>query len=165
MRTFPALALLGLAALTVAAAPLSAQTPATPATPATAAAPATPPAPPAKLDYDSLAFARQLTLWFFTSEVDSLWAHTTPDMQANMPGGKAAWSEMIGQFIERAGAESQLVEERWVKRNNRRQYWRIFRATDFADDAVMLRWVLLPGKMVGGLGMNPASQAPPVDPN
>jgi hypothetical protein len=154
MRQFRNLALLGL----LVAAPLAAQTPATPPAPAPA------PVTPAKLDYDSVAFARQLTNWFYSSELDSLWAHTDPEMQQNM-GTKEKWTEMIGSFIERAGMEDSLVEERWVKRNGQRQYWRVLRATEFTQEPVVLRWALLPGKVVNGLGMNPLSRVPPIDPN
>ena len=69
------------------------------------------------------------------------------------------------QLTARAGAEASLVEERWVKRNNTRQYWRVFNATDFTDEPVVVRWALLPGKMIAGLGMNPLSRAPAADPN
>ncbi|MBW8772204.1 MAG: hypothetical protein JF590_02745 [Gemmatimonadetes bacterium] len=159
MRSPKYLALLGL----FLAAPSAAQTPA-----ATAAATAPAPDPtrviPPKLDYDSLAFGRQMTMWFYSAEVDSLWAHTHPMMQQQM-GSKEKWSEMVAQFAERGGMETDLVEERWVKRNGKRQYWHIFHASEFTQEPLMLRWVLEPGKLVGGLGLNPVSQAPAVDPN
>ena len=156
MKSLKLLALAGL----LGAAPLAAQTPAAaPATPAAAPAPT----PPAKLDYDSLAFGRQLTNWFYAGEADSLFAHAPAEMQAQMT--KEAWGQAMMQFVGRAGSEASLVEERWVLRNGKRQYWRVFNATEFTQEPVMLRWVLLPGKMIGGVGMNPASQAPPVDPN
>jgi len=162
MRSLKSLALLGL----FAAAPLAAQTSATAAAPATPAATAADPTKviPPKLDYDSLAFAKQMTQWFYSAEVDSLWAHTHPMMQQQM-GGKDKWSEMVAQFAERAGMETGVVEERWVKRNGRRQFWHIFNASEFTQEPLMLRWVLEPGKLVGGLGLNPVSQAPAVDPN
>jgi hypothetical protein len=160
-RTVRATALLSLLWATQA----TAQTPAAPAaTPAPAAAPAPAPAPPAKLDYDSLAFARQVNTWFLTGDMDSLWAHTDSVMKVNMKS-KDEWMNMYMQFTSRAGGEASLVEERWVKRNNVRQYWRIFNATDFPDEPVVLRWALVPGKVIVGLGMNPLSRVPPVDPN
>lgn len=140
------------------AVPLAAQTP-TPATPATL-----PARPVAKaLDYDSLAFARQLTTWFYAGEVDSLYAHSDSGMQANFP--KEQWAQATTQWLTRAGSELTLLEERWVKRNGHRQYWRVMNVSGYADGAVMLRFVLEPGKRVAGVGMNPANQAPPVDPN
>lgn len=159
MKSFLRNALLG----ALVAAPLAAQTPAPAPAPAAAAAPAPAPAPAPKLDYDSLAFGRQLTNWFYAGEADSLFAHSPAEMQAQMT--KEAWGQAMMQFVGRAGAEASLVEERWVKRNGKRQYWRVFNATEFTQEPVMLRWVLLPGKMIGGVGMNPASQAPPTDPN
>lgn len=159
MKSILRIALLGASV----AAPLAAQTPAPAATPAAAAAPAPAPAPPQKLDYDSLAFARQLTLWFYSGESDSLFAHTTAEMQTQMT--KEQWSQAIMQFSGRVGSEASLVEERWVKRNGHRQYWRVLNATDYTDQPVMLRFSLLPGKIINGVGMNPANQAPPIDPN
>ena len=146
--------LLGLAL----AAPLSAQTPAPAPAPS-----ATPAAAPVALDYDSVAFAHQLTDWFYAGEVDSLFAHSDAGLQANFPRDK--WVDATGQWLTRAGSETSLVEERWVRRNGLRQYWRVMNVSNFPDGAVMLRWALEPGKKIAGVGMNPASQAPPVDPN
>jgi hypothetical protein len=160
-RTVRATALLSL----ILAAQATAQTPAAPAATSAPAAPAAPaPAPPPKLDYDSLAFARQANTWFLAGEVDSLWAHTDSGMKENMKT-KDEWMNMYMQLTSRAGSEVSVVEERWVKRNNTRQYWRIFNATDFTEEPVVLRWALAPGKRIVGLGMNPLSRVPPVDPN
>ncbi|HTK56291.1 MAG TPA: hypothetical protein VL295_05660 [Gemmatimonadales bacterium] len=161
MKSFSRLALLGL----VVAAPVAAQNPAPAPAPAAAPTPAvdrTREIPP-KLDYDSVAFARQLTMWFYAGEADSLFAHSAPEMQAQMT--KEAWGQAMMQFTGRVGSEASLVEERWVKRNGKRQYWRVLNATDFTEQPVMLRFALIPGKLMVGVGMNPASQAPPVDPN
>ena len=154
MRRF-APALLGLAL----AVSLSAQTPAPAPAPTPSAAAST---VPRALDYDSIGFAHQLTDWFYAGEVDSLYAHSDAGMQANFPRDK--WVEATGQWLTRAGTETSLVEERWVKRNGFRQYWRVMNVSNFPDGAVMLRWVLEPGKKIAGVGMNPASQAPAVDP-
>ncbi len=137
------------------AASLSAQTPAP-------AAPVAPPPAPRALDYDSLAFGRQLTDWFYAGEVDSLVAHSDSGMRAAF--GRDKWVEATGQWLTRAGTETSLVEERWVRRNGLRQYWRVMNVSNFPDGAVMLRWALEPGKRIAGVGMNPASQAPAVDP-
>lgn len=141
------------------AASLAAQTPA----PAPVPPVPTPPPPAVALDYDSVAFARQLTTWFYAGQSDSLFAHGDSSMQIHFT--KAQWSEAMMQWTGHVGEESKLVEERWVKRNGRRQYWRVINATDFTGEPIMLRFVLEPGKRIAGVGMNPASQAPPVDPN
>jgi hypothetical protein len=133
------------------AAPLTAQ-----------AAPARVPPPP-KLDYDSLAFGRQLTQWFLYAEVDSLWAHSDSALRQNVGNDPGFWADQIAQFAMQAGQETGLVEERWVQRLGLRQYWRIIRLSD-SPEPVALRWVMRPGKMVSGLGINPASALPPVDP-
>ena len=156
MKSLTRLALLG----AFAAAPVAAQTPA-PAAPAPAID-RTREIPP-KLDNDSLEFARQVTLWFYSGQVDSLWAHTSPEWQSAM-GSKDRWSAMFGDFIQRLGSETELVQERWIKRNGQRQYVRVLRAAEFSEEPVAIRWVILPGKRLGGAGMNPLSRMPPADP-
>jgi hypothetical protein len=147
-----------LAILALLAAPAAAQTPA-------AATAATTPAPrPARLDYDSLAFGRQVTTWFYAGQLDSLWAHTDSGLKERMGGTKEGWNQPMSQFLERVGSEVSLVEERWILRNGARQYVRVFNSTEFTQEPVAIRWVLLPGKMIGGSGMNPLSRMPPADP-
>jgi hypothetical protein len=143
------------------AAPVAAQTPAPAPTPAAAPAPAP---RPAKLDYDSVAFGRQVTIWFYAGQLDSLWAHTDPALRERMGGTKEGWNQPMSQFLERVGSEASLVEERWILRNGARQYVRVFNGTEFTQEPVALRWVLLPGKMIAGSGMNPLSRMPPADP-
>lgn len=153
MRLFKSLAILALLA-----APVAAQTPA----PAAAPAATTPRPRPAKLDYDSLAFGRQFTIWFYAAQVDSLWAHTDSAMQASL-GTKEGWNQRLSEFLERVGSEISLVEERWMLRNGARQYVRVFNGTEFTQEPVVIRWVLAPGQKVIGAGMNPLSRVPPAD--
>ncbi len=144
------------------AAPVAAQTPV--AAPAVAPAPAAPrPAPP-KLDYDSLAFGRRFTNWFYSAQIDSLWAHTDTSMQTAM-GTKDGWNQRFAEFLERIGSEVSVVEERWMQRNGMRQYVRVFNGSEFTQEPVVIRWVLAPGQKVVGAGMNPLSRVPPADPN
>jgi hypothetical protein len=148
-----------LAILALLAAPVAAQTPA-PASPPSA--PASRPRP-AKLEYDSLAFGRQFTTWFYAAQLDSLWAHTDSAMQASL-GTKEGWNQRLTEFLERVGSELSLVEERWMLRNGARQYVRVFNGSEFTQEPVVIRWVLAPGKKVIGAGMNPLSRVPPADP-
>jgi len=127
------------------------------ATPLHAQSPARQPLP-----NDSLAIARRFATWIWTSQVDSLLAHspaaerTTENRQQMLDG--------IAQMQSRVGNEVLLVEERWVRRNGNRQYWRIARFSDFADEAVALRIVISPSGEMMGVGINPLSQVPSVDP-
>lgn len=73
-------------------------------------------------------------------------------------------ADFLAQASARAGTEASLVEERWVRRNGDRQYWRISRFTDFTDEPVVLRIIILPTGEWGGMGFNPLSRVPPVDP-
>lgn len=147
-------------ALLLAAVPLIAQTTPTPATPAT---PATAPTVRAPLPNDSLALARKYATWFATSQADSIFNHLPAGAQAQA-GSAANITAQFGQVTSQIGNEAQLVEERWVRRNGMRQYWRIARYTDFAEEPFVLRIVILPDGGLGGIGMNPLSQVPQVDP-
>lgn len=120
------------------------------------------PAPP-RLEYDSVAFGRQLTQWLLYAEIDSLWAHSDTSLQSAYKT-KEEWLNDVAQFASFAGQEYGLVEERFVQRLGHRQYWRFMKMSEFTSEPIALRWVLLPGKKTLGYGVNPASQLPPVDP-
>lgn len=119
------------------------------------------PTAPAPLPTDSVEIGRKYVQWFYTGQADSLYAHLpASDRQQLTP---SVLADAMAQLAARAGTEVELVEERWVRRNGRRQYWRVARFSD-APENVMLRLVILPDGTLGGIGMNPASQPPPVDP-
>lgn len=112
---------------------------------------------------DSLALARQYTQWFYAGMADSLLAHYDPADSTN----RGTAEDILGaldQLTSRAGNEVSVIEEKFVKRNHRTQYWRTAKF-DNMDEPILLRWVILPGGYIGGLGLGPLSQAPPIDPN
>lgn len=111
---------------------------------------------------DSLALARQYTVWFYTGQVDSLMAHHTLDQQRDTTLRRRL-GEQMEQVAIRAGVETAVVEEKFVKRNQRTQYWRTARFSNFPEP-FLVRWVMNPDGTIGGLGLGPLSQAPPIDP-
>jgi len=111
---------------------------------------------------DSLALARQYTVWFYTNQVDSLIAHYSADTRRDTTLRRDIAAQME-QLALRAGTETGVVEEKFVKRNGRTQYWRTAKFTDFAEP-ILLRWVINPDGTIGGMGLGPKSQAPPIDP-
>ncbi|MFN2564067.1 MAG: hypothetical protein ABR499_03540 [Gemmatimonadaceae bacterium] len=128
--------------------PIAAQTPA-------------PSGQPAVDTRDSLAFARKVTLWFYSGMADSLWANMTPRFQEG--GSKERILQEVAQFTARLGTETEVVEEKFVKRNGRTQYWRTANYSLFPEP-FLLRWVITSDLRIDGVGMGPRSQAPPVDP-
>ena len=62
----------------------------------------------------------------------------------------------------RAGTEVAVLEEKFVMRNQRPQYWRTAKFTNFPEP-ILLRWVINPQGEIVGLGLGPLSQAPPID--
>jgi hypothetical protein len=128
---------------------------------ATPAAPAARPKP-RQLGPDSLERARKFTAWLYTNQTDSLFAYMDTASQRELKVPKAL-EETVAQLATRAGSEEQLLEERWVTRNGRRQYWRKARFSGVAEP-FLVRWVLDAPGTIGGIGLGLASQAPPIDP-
>jgi hypothetical protein len=67
------------------------------------------------------------------------------------------------QIATRAGNEVSVIEEKFITRNGARQYWRTAKM-DILEEPFLLRWVISPEGKIAGIGMGPASQAPPIDP-
>jgi hypothetical protein len=112
---------------------------------------------------DSLAYARQITTWFFAGEVDSLVAHS--DSGGQGIEAETEWQDRLASFTARVGTETEVLEEKFVKRNGNTQYWRTSKYSDFATEPVMLRWAFNKQGQLIGAGVNPKSQAPPIDPD
>lgn len=110
---------------------------------------------------DSLALARQYTQWLYTGEADSLAAHATDTAREGFATveGFTQYSETIAS---RAGFETDVIEETWKLRNGACQYWRTASFTDVREP-MLIRWVLDVEGRIAGLGLGPATQAPPVD--
>jgi hypothetical protein len=143
----------GLVLLGLTAGSARAQTPAPSPVPAAA---------PQRLPADSVEIARKYANWFLTYQADSLFAHLPPDAR-QQAGSAAEMNDQMLQFAAHAGTETELVEERWVRRNGKRQYWRKG-VYSVAPEPVLLRLVILPDGSLGGIGFSPASQPPPIDP-
>ena len=117
---------------------------------------------PRRLPPDSLERARRFTAWLYTNQTDSLFAYMDSASQRDFKVAKAL-EEIVAQLATRAGSEEQLLEERWVTRNGRRQYWRKAKFSDLAEP-FLVRWVLDASGTIGGIGLGLATEAPPIDP-
>ena len=111
---------------------------------------------------DSLAFARRLSEWFFTGQKDSLWAHSSADVQ-KMLEKPDAYVSALNDLSGRAGSEEKVIEEKFVKRKGNTQYWRTSKYSMEAEP-VMIRFAFSPDFRIVGIGMNKASEAPEIDP-
>lgn len=131
------------------------------AAPAAAGAPA-PHVKLAQLSTDSLERARRYATWLLTSRSDSLYASLDSTSRRQF-GSASVFDEIAADLAIRAGAEERVMEERWVNRLGKRQYWRTSKYSA-ADEPMMLRLVILPTGELAGVGLNPQSQAPPTDP-
>jgi len=155
-------ALLSAALLTLPAVALC-QTPA-PSASATSSATAT--AAPAPTVHprvgNEMELGRQFTALLYTAQFDSLFAHMSEELRTDM-GSPDDMAAQWDQFSAQIGEETKVVDEMVVMRNGSPQYWR---TADFsmAPEPIMIRWVIVDGQ-IRGIGINPASQAPPIDPD
>jgi hypothetical protein len=146
--------------------PAAAPKPAVPTTPAVAptpaAAPAAPvaPAAPIRPIGNEIELGRKFTQWLFAAQFDSLFAHAGGDGQEAL-GKPEEMQGHLDELVARLGEESDVIEEKVVMRNGMPQYWRTSHYT-LASEPFMLRWVIAKGQIMG-IGMNPASMAPPID--
>ena len=115
----------------------------------------------ARLPADSMEIGQQYTKWFLAYEADSLWSRMTPEMQERN-GGIDHLVQMMDQVALQVGTEVEVLEERYVTRNGKPQFWHTGRFSELAEP-VQIRWVIEPDGRISGAGINPASQAPPVD--
>jgi hypothetical protein len=115
----------------------------------------------AKPKPDSLALARQFTAWFYTGDVDSLLAHYPADSRDST--ARQSLRRDMDMLALRAGVETAVIEEKFVMRNRRPQYWRTAKFSSM-DEPILLRWVISPEGEIIGMGLGPLSQAPPIDP-
>jgi hypothetical protein len=114
-----------------------------------------------RLPADSMELGRKFTQWLYTIQADSLLAYWLQDDEQPMT---AADIERAGlQIATRAGNEVSVIEEKFITRNGARQYWRTAKM-DILEEPFLLRWVISPEGKIAGIGMGPASQAPPIDP-
>jgi len=149
------------AALVAAPAVLCGQTTAASAT-ASATATAADPAPVVHPRVgNEIELGRKYTEWFYTAQFDSLWAHFDEDSRKEI-GQASKMGEWLDQLTAQAGEETKVIEEKVVMRKGNPQYWRTASFSMMAEP-LMLRWVIVNGE-IRGIGMNPASQAPPIDP-
>lgn len=114
------------------------------------------------LPVDSMEIGRRYTDWFLQFEADSLWTHMTPGFRED--AGDPSWAkELAARVTGMAGLRLEILDEEYVTRGGARQYWQTGRYSNM-DQPFMIRWVIEPDGSASGLGLNPASQAPPVDP-
>jgi len=67
------------------------------------------------------------------------------------------------QLAGEVGVEEKVIEERFVKRLGKTQYWRTSHFSG-GGEPFMVRMVLTPQGEFAGFGFNPRSQAPAIDP-
>jgi len=109
---------------------------------------------------DTMAVGRRATELFYAAKIDSLWLMLSPKAQESL-SEDALW-DRLDVFQQRAGSEIRLLDESIKMRNGRPQYWRTAEY-DIATEPILLRWVITDDGRVAGMGMGPASMAPPTD--
>ena len=125
------------------------------------AASLTPSVARAQAPVDSLALARQYSVWLFAGEADSLLAHSTEETR-NEEGARDRFLQLSKLIADRAGHELEVSEETWKLRNGDCQYWRTSQFSA-VDEPILIRWVLDRTGRIAGFGAGPYTQAPPVE--
>jgi hypothetical protein len=110
---------------------------------------------------DSLAYARKVAAWLYSGQADSLFANHSVDVRSRLRNSQAL-QDPIDELKTRAGAEEEVLAERFVKRKGRTQYWRTARFSRF-QEPLLLRFAFNKQGEIVGIGFAPESQAPLVD--
>lgn len=111
------------------------------------------------LPSDSLVRARRASTLLIAGHADSV-IDLIPNASEQM---KQQIHSAAETFTTRAGSERSLIEERWIWRQGRRQYWRILETTGAVPEPVVIRWVFLDSGAIAGIGVGLLSSVPPID--
>jgi len=110
---------------------------------------------------NEMELGRKYTQWLYTGQFDSLFVHMKEEMRSEM-GSPDDMAGQFDQFTAQVGDETGVVDEKVVMRKGNPQYWRTAEFS-MAPEPIMIRWVIVDGE-IWGIGINPASQAPEIDP-
>jgi hypothetical protein len=109
-----------------------------------------------------MELGRKYALWIYTVQTDSVIAHMD-SASRGQPGLAKNIEDGAAQLAMSAGSEESVIEEKFITRNGNRQYWRKAKFS-IAPEPMVIRIVMNAKGEMMGLGMNPASQTPPIDP-
>lgn len=113
------------------------------------------------LPADSMEIGSRYTTWFLEGQADSLWAYSSETFRERIQQ-KEMFLNQSRSLVQRAGERTEVVSERYVRRNGASQFWSTARYSAFSEPLV-IRWIILPNGNIGGIGINPESQNPPTD--
>ena len=109
-----------------------------------------------------MELGRKYAAWLYTARADSVIAHMDSASRAQ-PGVAKSIQDGAAQLAVGAGTEDKVLEEKFITRNGNRQYWRKAQFS-VAPEPMVIRIVMNAKGEMMGMGVNPASQTPPVDP-
>jgi hypothetical protein len=142
------------------AAPLMAQTPAPSQPDSSAAAPTT--EATARLDSaTTIADGRKYTAWFYSDLGDSLFAHSSPQVQDKISA--AQLPEIHAQLTGQVGTEVEVISERVVARDSLSAYLREAKF-ELIDEPLVVAFTLGRTGLIYGFFVRPKSQMPAVNP-
>jgi hypothetical protein len=116
----------------------------------------------ARSDIELLALGHKMTVWFYHAQTDSLLAHFDARFREEV-GGVAGVQQEVAQFLDRAGTEQMVIEEKMTRRKGHPQYWREATFDGFTAEPIVIRWVFDDQGQVIGIGTTPKSHTPPAD--
>jgi hypothetical protein len=118
---------------------------------------------PAQLPKDSMEIGRRYSQWLINGVADSLLAHFDSAGKTRAAEARAAIDRTTIQIAAQAGTESKVLEEKYITRGGRRQYWRTSEFSNMTEP-LLIRFVISEKGEIMGSGVGPKSQAPPIDP-
>ncbi len=108
----------------------------------------------------ALERGRQLTLWFYGGEADSLWAAMAESFQQRV-GSAESVRDMMDMVAMQAGAETEVVSENVYPHESGAHEYRRVAAFDAATENIVIMWRVDDQGMILGGGMRPESMVPP----
>jgi len=115
-------------------------------------------APAARLDSAAtIADGRKYTAWFYGGRGDSVFAHSSPAVQAKISATQI--NDIQGQLVAQVGNEQSVLSERVVARDSLSGYVREARF-ELMDEPLMIVFTLGRSGEIFGFFIRPRSQMP-----
>lgn len=103
---------------------------------------------------------RQLTMWFYDGEADSLWAAMTESFRERV-GTAESVRDMMAMVATQAGMETEVVSENVYQHESGAHEYRRIGTFDASTENIVVLWRVDDDGMIVSAGIRPESMAPP----
>lgn len=112
------------------------------------------------LPADSMELGRKYMGFILDREADSIFVHMSAEQQERLGSPDGIRDHMTQ--LDQLGTLTEVLEEKYVRRNGAAQFWHTANYSD-TPEPFLMRLVIDSEGVIVGVGMGPASQAPPTD--